>query len=159
MRHTWAPRGKPPLLRRKSQRRELSTAVGLTIHGKIYKRHFRRPIDGRLIVETLKHLNRLIGRRFILIWDRASIHRATVVREYLNKHPEIFEEFLPAYAPDLNPEEYCHGNVKQRIRNSTPQSVGEMQTLVDRGFARLRHRPDLLLGFFHHAGLTVNQLW
>jgi hypothetical protein len=30
---------------------------------------------------------------------------------------------------------------------------------VDRGFARLRQRPDLILGFFRHAGLSVTQLW
>jgi transposase len=157
--HTWAPRGKPPVLRRKSQRRELSSAVGLSISGKIYKRHFRRAIDGELIIEVLKHIHRQVGGRFILIWDRAPTHRAQVVSQYLSNQPEIYPEWLPAYAPELNPEEYCHGNVKERIRNSAPQSVAEMQTLVDRGFARLRQRPDLLLGFFHHAGLTVKQLW
>jgi transposase len=159
VRHTWAPRGKPPIIRRKSGRRELSTAVGLSISGKIYKRHFRRPINGELIVVALKHIHRQVGERFILVWDRAPIHRAKVVRRYLDNQSEIYEEWLPAYAPDLNPEEYCHGNVKERIRNSTPQSVVEMQAIVDRGFARLRRRPDLLLGFFHHAGLTVKQLW
>lgn len=79
--------------------------------------------------------------------------------QYLGDQTEIYAEWLPAYAPELNPEEYCHGNVKERIRNSTPQPVAEMQALVDRGFARLRRRPDLLLGFFHHAGLTVKRLW
>ena len=159
MTHTWAERGRPPVLRRKSGRRELSTAVGLSLRGRIYKRHFRRPIDGGLIVEALEHIRRHVGGRFILVWDRAPTHRARVVGDYLSAHSEIYEERLPSYAPELNPEEYCHGNVKERIRNSTPQSAAEIQAMVDRGFARLRQRPDLLLGFFHHAGLAVTQLW
>jgi hypothetical protein len=35
----------------------------------------------------------------------------------------------------------------------------ELLTIVNRGFARLRHRPDLTLSFFRHAGLSVKQLW
>lgn len=159
MTHTWAERGKPPILRRQSGRRELSTAVGLSLRGRIYQRHFRRPLDGSAIVVALEHIRRHVGGRLILIWDRAPIHRARIVADYLQAHPDIYEERLPPYAPELNPEEYCHGNVKERIRNSTPQSVAEIRMLVDRGFARLRRRPDLLLSFFHHAGLTVKQLW
>jgi transposase len=30
---------------------------------------------------------------------------------------------------------------------------------ADNGFARLRHRPDLIISFIHHAGLSVKQLW
>ncbi len=67
-------------------------------------------------------------------------------------------EELPADAPQLNPEEYCHGNVKQRLENARPASKEEIRTMLDRGFARLRRRPDLLLGFFHTAGLSVRQL-
>lgn len=66
---------------------------------------------------------------------------------------------MPAYAPEVNPEEYCHGNVKQRLKNATPSSVAEIRKNIDRGFARLRRRPDMLLGFIHKAGLVVKQLW
>jgi hypothetical protein len=30
---------------------------------------------------------------------------------------------------------------------------------VDRGFARLRQRPDILLSFIHHAGHRIKELW
>lgn len=96
--------------------------------------------------------------KIILIWDRASIHLSKVTKTYLRKHPEILIEELPAYAPQLNPEEYCHGNVKQHLKNARPASKEEIRSMLDRGFARLRRRPDLLLGFFHAAGLSVRQL-
>ena len=156
---TWGPQGQPPVLRRPARyRREISTAVGLTLSGKIFKRHFFRAIRGAEVITTLEHLRRWIGEPFILIWDRASIHKAGKVTEYLALHPEIQVEWLPPYAPDLNPEEYCHGNVKRHLKNAAPADKWEIRRLLDREFARIRRRPDLILGFFHLAGLRVKQL-
>ena len=140
------------------ERRALSTAVALTLSGKIYKRHFEGSIKSGNLIETLEHVQRQIPGKIILIWDRASIHLSKITQAYLQKHSEILIEELPAYAPQLNPEEYCHGNVKQHLKNARPESKEEIRSLLDRGFARLRRRPDLLLGFFHIAGLSVRQL-
>ena len=156
---TWAPRGQTPILRRVSKRRELSTVIGLTLSGKIYKRHFEHAIGAVEILEALQHFQRHIPGPMIIIWDRLNAHRAVIVKGYMAVHPEMTVEWLPPYAPDLNPEEGCHGNVKQPLRNAIPESLSAIRTQVDRGFARLRRRPDLLLGFFRHAGLAVNQLW
>jgi transposase len=156
---TWAPIGQTPILRRLSTRRELSTVVGLTLSGKIYQRHFEQAIGGAEMVVTLHHLQRHMPGPMIINWDRLNAHRSLGGTEYLAAHPEIDVEWLPPYAPDLNPEEGCHGNVKQSLRHVTPMTINELRIQVDRGFARLRHRPDLILGFFRHAGLDVNQLW
>ena len=156
---TWAPIGRTPILRRASKRREFSTVVGLTLSGRIYKRHFARAIHGDDVVVALLHFQQHIPGPLIVIWDRLNAHRATVVKAYVSAHPEVEVEWFPPYVPDLNPEEGCHGNVKQHLRNATPGTIRELRAQVDRGFARLRRRPDLLLSFFRHAGLDVNQLW
>jgi transposase len=156
---TWARKGKRPVFRRVSkERRALSTAVALTFSGKIYKRHFEGSIKSENLIETLEHVQRQIPGKIILIWDRASIHLSKLTKAYLQDHPEILIEELPAYAPELDPEEYCHGNVKQHLKNARPTSKEEIRSMLDRGFARLRRRPDLLLSFFHAAGLSVRQL-
>lgn len=156
---TWARRGRRPIFRRVTkERRALSTAVALTLSGKIYKRHFEGSVKSADLVKTLEHVQRQMPGKIILIWDRASIHLSKITKAYLQKHPEILMEELPAYAPQLNPEEYCHGNVKQHLKNARPASKEEIRSMLDRGFARLRRRPDLLLGFFHAAGLSVRQL-
>jgi transposase len=156
---TWARRGKRPIFRRVTkQRRALSTAVALTLSGKIYKRHFEGSVNSGSLITTLEHVQRQIPGKIILIWDRASIHKSKETNAYLRDRPEILVEELPAYAPQLNPEEYCHGNVKQRLKNARPKSKENIRSMLDRGFARLRHRTDLILGFFHTAGLSVRQL-
>jgi transposase len=156
---TWAPVGHTPLLRRTSRRRELSVFICLTLSGKLYKRHFTHAIGGEDVVLGLRHLRRQVRGPLILIWDRLNAHRAKSVTHYLASEPEIRVEWLPAYAPDLNPEEHVHGNIKQHLRNATPETVGAIRRQVDRGFARLRQRPDILLRFIRHAGLWVKELW
>ena len=139
--------------------RETSTLVGLTISGKIYKRHFDGSLNAEKLLDGLEHLVRHIKGPFILIWDQSRTHKAKIVKAFLEKHPNIHVEYLPAYAPELNPEEYCHGNVKRRMKNAILHSKTEIRSSLDQGFARLRKRPDILLGCFHHAGLKLNQLW
>jgi len=157
---TWAPRGKRPVIRRvTADRRALSSAVGLTLSGKIYKRHFAGGMDSDDVISALKHLLSHIAGEFILIWDRAKIHTGKRTTAFLQTHPRIMVEWLPPYAPELNPEEFCHGNVKQHLKNARPDSKATMRQLLDRDFARLRQRPDLLLACIHAAGLAVRQLW
>ncbi len=133
--------------------------VCLTISGRIYKRHFDGSIDAQKIVKGLEHLLRHVRGPIILIWDQSRTHKAKIVRAFLQKHPRIHVEYLPAYAPELNPEEYCHGNVKRRVKNAIFRSKTEIRNALDRGFSRLRKRPDLLLGCFQHAGLGLKRLW
>jgi len=133
--------------------------VGLTISGKIYKRHFDGSINAEKLLVGLEHLLRHIHGPFILIWDQSRTHKAKIVRTFLEKHPEIRVEHLPSYAPELNPEEYCHGNVKRRMKNAIFRSKTEIRNSLDQGFSRLRKRPDILLACFQHAGLKLNQLW
>ncbi len=155
---TWAPRGQRPMLRRvESERRGLSTAVGLTLSGKIYKRHFEGGMRSEEVIQALEHLLHFLPDGFVLIWDRASIHTSHRTQDFLAARPEIIVESLPPYAPELNPEEYCHGNVKQRFKNATPDTIRESCQMLDTGFDRLRQRPDLLLHCFHAAGLRVRQ--
>jgi DDE superfamily endonuclease len=112
---------------------------------RIYKRHYREAIRGPQVVRMSRLLRSCLGQPLIVIWGRPRANRSRVIKEYLATEREISIEWLPAYAPELNPEEYCHG-------------VEEMQQQVDRGFNRLGKHPDLLLSFFHRAGLGVKRL-
>ena len=85
-------------------RRETSSMVALTISGRIYKRHFDGSINAEKLLIGLEHIRRHIGKPFILIWDRSRAHRSNLVKAYLAAHPEIYRQYLPPYAPELNPE-------------------------------------------------------
>jgi transposase len=140
-------------------RREISTFAGLSISGSIYKRHVKGSIKTPDVLAGLQQIRRQLQRPFILIWDRSRVHRSQLVQAYLADHPDILMEYLPPYAPELNPEEYCHGTVKHRLKNLNPDDVATLRQQLDKEFAKLRKQPDGLLSFFHYAGLSLKQLW
>jgi hypothetical protein len=65
---------------------------------------------------------------------------------------------LPAYAPELNPEEQCNVVVKRALANALPGSVADLHRLACCEFDRLTRRPEMIVSFFRHAGLSVTGL-
>jgi transposase len=123
---------------------------------RLYARHFRGSIHAEQVIVTLQYFRRRLGRPLIVVWDRLSAHRAKAVLAFVAAHPDDYEiEWLPPYAPDLNPEELCNGAVKRAMQNAAPGSVDELLHLARRTFRHLDRRPDLLRSFFRHAGLRV----
>ena len=93
----------------------------------------------------------------IIVWDRLPAHKAKPVQDFLARHPGDYQvEWLPPYAPDLNPEELCNGAVKGELLNAQPASVAELRRYARCGFLRLGRRTTDLLSFFRHVGLDVN---
>ncbi len=152
---TWAPVGKPAVLRRVDKRRATSTVMVLTMSGRIYRQHVEHSVTAADVVGMLCYLRRVIARPMIIVWDRLAAHRSAMVKRYLLKHPDISIELLPGYAPELNPEEYYHGYVKQRMRNVVVETTQQMREHVDRELRRLRKRPQIIQGFFRRAGLDI----
>jgi transposase len=149
------------VLKRRSQRRELSSIVALVAPldrpPRLYARHFVGSIHGEQVITALRYFRRRIGHPLIVVWDGLQAHRARPVQEFVATHQADYcIEPLPAYAPELNPEEPCNGAVKRELRNVLPDSVEELHQVVRRCFLRLGRRPDTLRHFFHHAGLAVN---
>jgi transposase len=166
---TWAPTGHPPALRRVSQRREVSTIAGLVAplggpgapdaRPRLYARHFRGSIHGEQVLVALRHFRRRVGRPLVVVWDRLSAHRAKPLLAFVAAHPADYRlEWLPPYAPDLNPEELCNGAVKRALYNAVPGSVDELHRLARRGFVRLGRQPVVLHHYFQHVGLSVNHI-
>jgi transposase len=150
-----------------SQRREVSSVAALVapLRGRdgrdeparLYARHFRGSIHGEQVLVALQYFRRRIGRPLVVVWDRLNAHRATPVLAFVAAHPDDYAiEWLPPYAPELNPEELCNGAVKRATLNALPDSVDELHRLARRSFRRLGRRPETLRHFFHHAGLSVN---
>lgn len=114
---------------------------------------------GEEVIVTLRYFQRRIRRPLILVWDRLAAHRSTVVQAFLATHAEAFsQEWLPPYAPDLNPCEPCNTLVKREMANALPPSVDALRTRVRQSVRRLGRRKDTLRSFFDHAGLDLNPI-
>jgi len=150
------------VLRRVSKRREISSVVCLTapLDGRpprLFARHFLGSVHApELITAVCYFQRRLGGGPLILVLDRLNVHRAHLTQAFFARHcDEFLLEWLPSYAPEVNPEEQCNGWVKRATLNGLPASDAELRRLARRAFQRLARRPSVMREFFAHAGLSV----
>lgn len=158
---TWAPKGHPPVLRRVSRRREVSSIVLVTTPldgqpARLYARHFAGTIDSERVIECLPYFRRQVGRPLLVVWDQLNAHVSRRTRAWVAARPDGYATApLPSYAPDLNPEEQCNHHAKHALRNALPEDVAALRAQARREFRRLGRQPELLASFFRHAGLRV----
>lgn len=139
-----------------SKRREVSSIVAITPDGRLYARHFRTSVTSQTVISALRSFRRNIGTPLLVVWDRLNAHRSQLTTAFIAAHPKDFAvAYLPAYAPELNPEEQCNAFVKRAMENALPGSVDDLHRLVRLEFARLQRRPKMIVRFFRHAGLSV----
>ena len=87
----------------------------------MYARHFRGSIHGEQVLVALRHFRRRINQPLVVVWDRLNAHRAKPVQAFVAAHPADYRlEWLPPYAPDLNPEGLCNGAVKRDLLEHHP---------------------------------------
>jgi transposase len=148
-----------PVLRRVSKRREVSSVVAVTPDGRLFARHVRGSVSSGTVILALRYFRRKVGTPLLVVWDRLNAHRARATTAFLAAHRQDFAvAYLPAYAPELNPEEQCNACVKRAMENALPDSVDDLHRLTRREFRRLQHKPRMIVSFFRHAGLAVPHL-
>jgi transposase len=152
---TYAPVGQTPILSVKLTHDHLSVMGGITPQGRIFMQMQEQAYKGPDVVRFLQLLTREIPGKLLVIWDGAPIHRSQPVKDYLAKGgaKRIHLERLPAYAPDLNPQEGVWNLLKRvELKNVCCLNTQHIRREVLRAKERLRHRRSILSRCFAHAG-------
>jgi len=151
---TWAPRGQTPVLQHHFNWTTLSMIAGLSLHSVCF-RIYPGSIKAPQVVDFLGRLLRFFPGRLLVIWDRLGIHRSHRVRDFVDLHKDRLQlEFLPAYAPELNPVEYLWGHAKQHgMPNLCPDNSTQLRRAARRALSTARRRPSLLRAFWKQAEL------
>jgi transposase len=104
---TYAPRGQTPVLRVPLTRDHLSAISGITEDGRLFQMVQTVAYCSADVVRFLRHLLRQVDGKLLVIWDGSPIHRSQVIKDFLaaGAAARLQLERLPAYAPDLNPDE------------------------------------------------------
>lgn len=154
---TWSPRGHTPTLQYSFNWKNLSIIGGITFHS-IYFRTFPGSIRSREVILFLRDLFRHIKGNIILVWDRLPVHRSHAVREFLQRHPRVTFEYLPPYAPDLNPMEYVWGIFKKNgMANFCPEYVSELSRQARKELGRIRRRKTIIANCWAQSKLPLQQ--
>jgi transposase len=122
---------------------------------RFYFRFFPGSIKSPQVVEFLKALQRTIGKKLLIVWDRLQAHRSRLVKEYLDTlNGRIALEYLPAYAPELNPVEYIWGYLKHHaMPNFCARDLGHLQHRASRHLRSMQRRATLVTAFWQQAEL------
>ena len=151
---TWAPKGQTPVLQYSFSWKQLSVIAGVSFW-RFYFRFFPGSIKSPQIVEFLKALQATIGRKMLIVWDRLQAHRSRLVKDYVEKQRGALAlEYLPAYAPELNPVEYIWGYLEHHaMPNFCARDLGDLRQRASRHLRSMQRRGTLVTAFWHQAEL------
>lgn len=159
VRRTWRPRGATPILYQRTQSHKKVSAIGaLWIAptrdrvGLYFRLHPDENVNAKRVREFLGHLLRELHGPIVLIWDRFKAHRAHTITRLIAQCRRIHVEFLPPYAPELNPIEYVWSYWKGNpLANYAPLDLDGLVEAARRHGRSLQRRRQLLRSLVRHA--------
>jgi transposase len=153
---TWARKGCTPVLRYSFNWEQLTVIAALGLHN-FHFRFVHGSISKADVVQFLRTLQRTIGPRLLVIWDGLPQHRSGVVAGYLQSTDrKIVVEYLPGYAPELNPAEYIWAYMKQHeLANLCRDTIHEVKGFAAKRLRSMQRRLALVASFWKQSGLPV----
>jgi hypothetical protein len=132
----------------------LSARTGVTWWN-FYFRLLPGTIRSPQVIEFLEHLLRHLPGKLLVVWDGLTGHRSRMTWEFIRQQGgRLWVEFLPGYAPELNPVEYLWSHWKQHeLPNFCPQNFGQLSHYAHKTLRRMRKRPTLVIAFWRQAEL------
>jgi transposase len=128
--------------------------AGLTFW-RFYFRLYPGSVKSAQVVEFLEALVRQIDGPLLIVWDRLAAHRSRLVADYpdgLQGHVQV--EYLPAYAPELNPVEYIWAYWKQHeLPNVCSKDYWQLGQAARQTLRRIRRRLRPVAAFWEKASL------
>lgn len=161
MERTWAPAGQTPTLHVvKGSRSKLSVAALCCYRHGQEPRMLYRTWPGwyhdRDLIALLDEVHQRLAAPILLVWDNLSGHRSGRMRRAIAARSWWEVEYLPAYAPELNPTEGAWAHLRATaLANLAALSFGELASAVRGGLRRIQRRPELVAAFLAHAGLEL----
>ena len=135
----------------------LSAVAGMTFWS-FYFQLFPRSIRSPMVIEFLGHLKRHLRGSVLVIWDRLSAHTSHMTQQWIEAQKGwIRTEYLPAYAPELNPVEYLWGYWKKvELPNVCPRDWWELNDRARRTLKRIRRRPRVIAACWKQTKLQFD---
>jgi hypothetical protein len=152
VRRTWAEVGRTPALDAWGRHRDkASVLAGVSVSPVAHRLGLYFATDpadyfnaGR-VVDFLRDLLRHLRGKVVVVWDRGSNHKGPAVRRFLARHGRLTVEYLPGYAPDLNPVEAVWSWLKYgKLANFVPGGVNHLEGRVLEHVIDAKHNHGLL---------------
>jgi len=110
---SWSRKGRTPVIGGTGKRFTSHMISTITNRGTLRFMVFHERFTAKLFIRFLTRLIQSSRQKIFLIVDNHPVHKAAKVRRWLEGHQDEIELFfLPAYSPELNPDEYLNNDVK-----------------------------------------------
>lgn len=153
---SYSPKGKTPVIRLSAKRTSVNMISTVTNQGKIRFMVYKTTMTAQLLIKFMKRLIKDAGRKVFLILDNLRVHHANIVKEWLNSHKKEIElYFLPAYSPELNPDEYLNCDLKDGVHSKPPaRDTVSLHKYVDSHMRKLQKKPKRVKKYFKHPKIA-----
>ena len=100
----------------------------------------------------IRQVQRRLRRPLVVVMDRLAAHRSAA--RLLSEDERFVIEWLPGYAPDLNPVEAAWSQTKYTdLANYVPADVLDLKIEAKLALEATKGKQELLRSFFHAARL------
>ena len=122
----------------------------ITNTGKSMFALYDEAINTERFLDFLQRVVDSSDKKVFMILDNLRVHHAKVVKAWAEEHKEQIQLFyLPAYSPDLNPDEYLNQDYKQSAnRNEIPTTKKQLEKNTRAYMEDLANNPQKVKNFF-----------
>jgi transposase len=147
---TWAPVGHTPIVKATGARHSLNMISAVTAQGKLRFTTYTGSFTAAVFIEFATKLLHDTDRPVYLIVDGHPTHKAKAVKRFVESTQGRLKLFvLPAYSPQLNPDEWVWKNIKHdRVGRTSVTSAEEFKSKIIGALRRLQRMPQLVRAFF-----------
>lgn len=151
----YALRGHTPVLRIATQKMHIHMISAISRGGKAHFLLYSEAINADRLIGFMAGLVRDAGRKVFLILDNLRVHHSKKVLEWAQERSDRIALFyLPAYAPEYNPDEYLNHDLKRTIgTQSMVKDKQELQSHAEAFMNSLSTDPDHVKAYFDHPTL------
>lgn len=146
----FAPRGETPIVTATAKYENLSMVSAITNKGRVHWMIVDGTINADRFIGFLTGLCQDSRKKVFLILDNLKVHHSKPVKEWLSgKEKKIEVFFLPAYSPDLNPDEHLNADLKQGVGSKVPSRTKKMlhQSATEH-MTMLKSKPERIRRYF-----------
>jgi len=147
---TYGLKGKTPVVLTSGQRQSLNVISAVNARGEFWAATYTGKLNAEAFVAFWENLMKGRSGKIFLVVDGHPAHKANLVNNYVGSLEGSLELHpLPAYSPELNPDEFVWGRMKNNGVSKKPLKKNEsLSDRIDEDLAKIKANPQLVRSFF-----------
>lgn len=147
---TWGKRGETPVVRDSGGRFGLKVISAVSPRGDMRFQFIEDSMNSRRFIQFLKKLRKDARQPILVVADNARYHHSKLVQAFLEENKSnIMVVFLPAYSPELNPDEQVWNHAKRLLGKKPITNEPDMKRALLSILLSIQKRIKLIKSFFH----------